>query len=57
MTGFAIGLLVGTFLGIALMAMLVIWADDEMDRDLRRLAHTCGPKCEPLAGIHRSEWS
>lgn len=56
--GLVLGLFIGTTLGVIVMSLLVASdrADEDLDREFRRL-HACGPKCEPLAGLHRSEWS
>lgn len=53
--GLIVGLLVGGSLGAVVMSLLVYGADG--DEDMERLTHTCGPKCTPLAGIHRGQWS
>lgn len=55
--------LLGFILGVAFWAVTGMIVDAirnaELDRQYRqalREVHTCGPKCTPLAQLHRSEW-
>lgn len=54
-----VGLIAGGSLGVLLMGLLVAGdrADDELEREFHLIKHTCNPKCEPLANLHRGQWS
>ena len=56
MTLLVIGCVIGASVGVIVMGLLAGRAMDDMERKYRRNAHSCGPRCTPLAGLHRSSW-